>query len=240
MSVWVGTSGYAYKEWKGAFYPDDLPDRQMLSYYGERLNCVEINNTFYRMPTPKTLDGWASQVPERFQFVLKASRKITHFKKLKDTGEEVEYLTRTASGLGSRLGPMLIQLPPYLKKDRELLRDFLALLPEGFRAAFEFRSSSWFEDDIYAELRDRGCALVVADTGSEKLPPVIVRTGSYGYARLRQEAYGLDDLEHWAGKLMEPGWDDLYVFFKHEDAGAGPRLADSFQKRLSVGEAPNT
>ena len=233
MNAWVGTSGYAYKEWKGSFYPEELSDREMLGYYCTELNSVEINNTFYRMPTSKLLAGWTGQVPETFSFVLKASRTITHFKKLRDAAEELDYLVSTASELGPRLGPILFQLPPYLKKDLALLRDFVALFPEGFRAAFEFRSSSWFEDEIYDVLSERESALVVADTGQEKLPPVIVRTAPYGYARLRGEQYGPDELHSWATKLRAPKWQDLYVFFKHEDAGAGPRLAKSFAALMS-------
>ncbi len=228
MKTWVGTSGYAYKAWKGSFYPEDLPDRKMLSYYGEQLNSVEINNTFYRMPTPKLLSGWAAQVPEHFVFVLKASRRITHFKKLRDADEELDYLVRTASELGTRLGPILFQLPPYLKKDLLLLGDFLALLPDGFKAAFEFRSSSWFEDDVYSTLAESKVALVTADTESEKLPSVVTATAPYGYARLRRAGYGSEELKPWVERLSAPGWDDLYVFFKHEDAGAGPKLARSF------------
>ncbi len=235
MNLWVGTSGYAYKEWKGSFYPDDLPARQMLNYYGGQLNSVEINNTFYRMPTSKLLSDWAAQVPESFSFVLKSSRRITHFKKLRDAGEDLDYLVRTVSELGSRLGPILFQLPPCLKKDTSLLRDFIALLPTEFRAAFEFRSSSWFEDEIYDTLRERSVALVVADTDSEKLPPVITRTAPYGYARLRRGAYGPEELEDWAARLGASGWDDLYVFFKHEDAGTGPRMAKGFAELMRTG-----
>lgn len=233
MNHWVGTSGYAYKEWKGSFYPDGLPDAQMLRYYGERLNSVEINNTFYRMPTKKLLADWASQVPDRFSFVLKASRKITHQKKLRDARDELDYLVRTAWELGGRLGPILFQLPPYLKKDLPLLQDFLALLPEGFRAAFEFRSSSWFQDEVYDALRTRNIALVTADADDEKLAPVIAPTASYGYARLRREDYDGKALRAWAARLATPGWDDLYVFFKHEDQAAGPRLAGSFAELLA-------
>lgn len=228
MNLWVGTSGYSYKEWKGSFYPADLPDGEMLRYYAERLNSVEINNTFYRMPTVKVLSAWAAQVPERFSFVLKASRRITHQKKLRDTAEELEYLVGTAGELGGRLGPILFQLPPYLKRDDDLLGDFLSLFPEGFRAAFEFRSSSWFVDKVFDALGDAGAALVVADTDDEKLAPVVARTASYGYARLRRPEYDAPDLEGWIERLVAPDWDDLYVFFKHEDAGVGPRMAATF------------
>ncbi len=235
MNLWVGTSGYSYEVWKGPFYPEDLPAAKMLHYYSRRLNSVEINNTFYRMPTPKLLAGWASDVPERFSFVLKASRRITHSKKLRDAGEDVAYLAATAAGLGERLGPILFQLPPYLKKDAPLLRDFLATFPEGLRAAFEFRSSSWFDDEVYAALAERKTALVVADTGEEKLPPVMVRTAPYSYARLRREEYGEDDLRAWVEKLVTSDYEDVYVFFKHEEAGAGPRLAETF--RVLAGQA---
>lgn len=230
MRLWTGTSGYAYKEWKGSFYPGDLPARKMLGYYAGRLNAVEINSTFYRMPTSKVLSGWAEQVSGDFSFALKASRRITHFKKLRDAGEDLEYLVGTASELGARLGPILFQLPPFLKKDAALLSDFVSLLPDGFRAAFEFRSSSWFVDEVYQVLAEKGVGLVVADTGSEKLPPVVERTGPFGYARLRRESYSDQELRSWRRALSGTRWDELYVFFKHEDAGAGPRLAERFNR----------
>ncbi len=140
MRCWVGTSGFSYKAWKGSFYPEDLPNDRMLAYYGERLNAVEINNTFYRMPARKVLTDWAGKVPDDFSFVLKASRKITHFKRLKNTQDELSYLVDVSSELGDRLGPMLFQLPPNLKSDVGRLRDFVSLFPEGLRAAFEFRN----------------------------------------------------------------------------------------------------
>jgi uncharacterized protein YecE (DUF72 family) len=235
MNLWVGTSGYSYDEWKGPFYPEDLPASKMLHYYSRRLNSVEINNTFYRTPTPKLIAGWVEQVPDGFSFVLKAPQRITHRKKLKDTGEDVAFLASTAAGLGSHLGPVLVQLPPWLKKDVGLLRDFLATLPDGFRTAFEFRSSSWFDDEVYGALADRSAALVAADTGDAKLPAVIERTAPFAYARLRREQYAADDLRDWATRLVSPDWTDLYVFFKHEDAGSGPRLAEAF--REAVGQA---
>jgi uncharacterized protein YecE (DUF72 family) len=234
VKAWVGTSGFSYKEWKGPFYPEDLPDRGMLAWYAGRLNSVEINNTFYRMPTPKVLAGWAEQVPEDFAFVLKASRRITHQKKLADAGEELDYLVRTSAELGTRLGPMLFQLPPWLKKDVDLLRAFLTLFPEGFRGAFEFRSSSWFTEDVYDALEEGGAALVVGDTSEEKLPPVVRRTAPFGYARLRREEYTGKELGEWAARFGDAGWEDLFVFFKHEDAGAGPKLAEAFRKRIGA------
>ena len=227
MTAWVGTSGFGYKAWKGAFYPEDLPDSEMLAYYAGRMNAVEINNTFYRMPTASLLDGWRQKVPESFRFALKASRKITHQKKLADCADETAYLTETATGLGERLGPLLVQLPPYLKKDVVRLTDFLALLPEGFPAAVEFRSSSWFDDETYAALEDAGVALVASDMDEKPEPPVVA-TAPFGYARLRRVDYDEEDLSRWADRFAERGWDDVYVFFKHEDAATGPRLAARF------------
>jgi uncharacterized protein YecE (DUF72 family) len=231
MKAYVGTSGFSYKEWKGSFYPDDLPVRGMLSYYADRLTAVEINNTFYRMPNVRTLEGWADQTPPGFEFVLKASRKITHFKKLAGTGDELEYLVPTAQVLGDKLGPMLFQLPPYLKKDLGLLEAFLSMLPNGFRAAFEFRSTSWLSDDVYGALADRSVALVAADADKEELLAVR-RTAPFGYARLRRMEYDDRALDEWAERLVAQGWDSVYVFFKHEDEGAGPRMAGRFLELL--------
>ena len=232
MRCWVGTSGFSYKAWKGSFYPEDLPNDQMLAYYGERLNAVEINNTFYRMPARKVLADWGGKVPDDFSFVLKASRKITHFKRLKDTQDELGYLLDVSSELGGRLGPMLFQLPPNLKADAERLGDFVSLFPDGFRAAFEFRNDSWFDDEIYTILGDAGAALVVSHMEEE--PPPVVATGKYGYLRLRREAYEQDDLSRWAQIVSNQGWEDVYVFFKHEDAGAGPALAARFVAELKT------
>jgi uncharacterized protein YecE (DUF72 family) len=229
MRFRVGTSGFSYKEWKGTFYPEDLPDKQMLPYYAERLDAVEINNTFYRMPTRKLLEGWAEQVPESFAFALKASRKITHQKRLRDVDDEMGYLVGTTGLLGPRLGPLLVQLPPYLKKDVGLLRDFVALVPEGTRAAIEFRSSSWFDEEVYQALRDRGVALVVSDMDDKPEPPV-VPTGTFGYARLRRTDYDEAALSKWAARLAPSEWEEAFVFFKHEEAGAGPRFAARFRE----------
>ncbi|HUP19155.1 MAG TPA: DUF72 domain-containing protein [Gemmatimonadota bacterium] len=229
MRLRVGTSGFSYKEWKGPFYPEDLPDQEMLSYYAGRLDAVEINNTFYRMPTRKLLDGWAAQVPDGFRFALKASRKITHQKKLAECADEVTYLADTSATLGERLGPTLVQLPPYLKKDVELLRGFLASAPPDFSVALEFRSSSWFDDEVYDALREFGAALVASDMDEKPEPPVVA-TAPHGYARLRRVEYDDDALERWAGRFAEAGWEDAYVFFKHEDEATGPRLAERFRE----------
>ena len=227
--LWTGTSGFSCKEWKGSFYPDELPANRMLEYYSRRLSSVEINNTFYRLPRAEMLEKWAAQVPEDFAFVLKASRRITHMARLKDAGDPLEYLARTAVGaLGDRLGPILFQLPPYLRMDVARLRDFLAIVPEDVRAAFEFRHESWFVSDVYQALADHGAALVIADTGDGEAP--VVETASFGYARLRRPGYGEVDLAEWAATLRRPAWRDVFVFFKHEDEGAGPRMAAGFRE----------
>jgi len=225
----VGTSGFSYKEWKGNFYPEDLADSEMLRWYAERLDAVEINNTFYRMPTRRLLEGWSEQVPEAFAFALKTPRRITHQKKLRDVEEDVGYLVETAGALGAWLGPLLVQLPPYLKKDVALLSDFVALIPPGTRAAVEFRSSSWFDDAVYEALASRGVALVVSDMDDKPEPPV-VRTALFGYARLRRAEYDDAAMTEWAGRFAEAAWDEAFVFFKHEEAGTGPRYAARFRE----------
>ncbi len=231
MTAWVGTSGFSYKAWKGSFYPEDLPADKMLAYYSERLKSVEINNTFYRMPNRKTLAGWAERTPDAFKFVLKASQKITHRKRLKDVSEELDYLIPTMGELAGKLGPTLVQLPPNFKKDLSRLEGFLDLLPPGFQAAFEFRNESWFDDETLKLLTDRGQALVASDTGDEALLAV-ERTASFAYVRLRREEYSDDDLSEWARRLTALDVGDLYVFFKHEDGGTGPRLAAQFNAHL--------
>lgn len=237
MRIAVGTSGFAYKEWKGSFYPADLPAEGMLRFYGSRFSAVEINNTFYRMPTEKVLVAWAADVPDGFTFVLKASQRITHRKRLKDAGEELSYFLKTANVLGPKLGPTLFQLPPNLKKDLPRLNDFLALVPETWRAAFEFRHASWFEDDVYAALKGHNAALVVADTDPEEgeiqpLQVPTVATADWGYLRLRRAEYREPDLKRWAVTVASQPWKDAFVFFKHEEAGAGPKLADEFTALL--------
>jgi uncharacterized protein YecE (DUF72 family) len=220
MEVRVGTSGYSYREWKGSFYPEDIKGPDMLRYYGERFSSVEINNTFYRLPKASVLESWAEQVPPDFLFVLKASQQITHRKRLKaESGEALAYLLETATTLGDRLGPVLFQLPPNLKKDIERLRAFLALLPVAGRFAFEFRHDTWADDEVCAALRERGCALVCADTetsGEEGAP--IVPTADWGYVRLRRCDYTPADLAPWVDRIRRQPWERAFVFFKHEDA----------------------
>jgi uncharacterized protein YecE (DUF72 family) len=238
MRIAVGTSGYAYKEWKGSFYPADLPADGMLRFYGERFGTVEINNTFYRMPSEKVLLAWAAEVPDGFTFVLKASQRITHRKRLKDAGEEVGYFLRVANVLGPKLGPTLFQLPPNLKKDLPRLVDFLALIPRTWRAAFEFRHASWLDDEVFAALQSHNAALCIADTDpadegdKEALVVPFVATADWGYLRLRRAGYAKPDLRHWAEQVTAQSWREAFVFFKHEDAGAGPKLAAEFTALL--------
>jgi uncharacterized protein YecE (DUF72 family) len=233
MKVLVGTSGYAYKEWKGSFYPQDLKDADMLRFYGERFSTVEINNTFYRMPKASVLAAWAAQVPPGFVFVLKGSQRITHMKRLKDAQEPLAYLLATAATLGPMLGPLLFQLPPHLKKDVARLRDFLALVPEGRAVAFEFRHESWLDEETKDALRGKNAALVSADTDeSGEAGAPVVATADWGYLRLRRSDYADADLAAWADRIKAQPWQRAFVFFKHEEAGTGPALAARFIARL--------
>jgi uncharacterized protein YecE (DUF72 family) len=223
MNVFVGTSGYSYPEWKGTFYPAKMPPKQMLGFYAARLGTVEINNTFYRAPTAQLLDSWAAQVPAGFRFVLKAPQEITHVKRLRDTGAAAA-LYEVAGALGDRFGAVLFQLPPNLGADVPRLAAFLAALPAGCRAAFEFRHPSWFRDDVYAMLRARNAALCLADADDELDVP-FVPTADWGYVRLRRADYTSPALAAWAARVKAQKWDEAFVFFKHEDAGTGPRYA---------------
>jgi len=223
--VLAGASGYSYKEWKGPFYPAGLKNDDMLGYYAERLPTVEINNTFYRMPKRSVLEDWAAKTPAGFRFVLKASRRITHQAKLKDCQEALDYLFGNAAVLGDKLGPILFQLPPYLKKDVGLLKDFLAMLPEDARAVLEFRSSSWQDDAVYEVLRANNTALCIADRDDASKTMPVVPTADFGYLRLRREDYGDADLQAWAKTIATQPWSEASVFFKHEDEGAAPKLA---------------
>jgi uncharacterized protein YecE (DUF72 family) len=224
LTLHVGTSGYSYKEWKGSFYPEDLPAAQMLGYYAQRFGAVEINNTFYRMPKASVLEEWAAQVTENFRFTLKAPQSITHFKRLKDAGESVAFFLDVAGSLGERLGPLLFGLPPNFKKDLPRLRDFLELIPERVRIAFEFRHDSWFDDEVFAALRERQVALCI--TESEDGPKVPqVATADWAYLRLRLPQYADADLKRWLKWLRQQAWGDAFIFFRHEDEARGPAFA---------------
>jgi uncharacterized protein YecE (DUF72 family) len=231
MRVLTGTSGYSYKEWKGRFYPEKMKEADMLAFYAARFPTVEVNNTFYRMPSADLLRRWADQTPEGFTFVLKAPQRITHQKRLGDVADDVAYFLKTAEALGPKLGPLLFQLPPYMKKDAERLRALLALLPPRPRAAFEFRHASWFDDEVRDALRSKGAALCLADTDEEPLGDVTV-TADWGYLRLRRVAYTADDVSAWAARVRAQPWETAFVFFKHEDEARGPEFAAAFSARV--------
>jgi uncharacterized protein YecE (DUF72 family) len=227
MNIYVGTSGYSYKEWKGSFYPEKIPAKEMLRFYSERLSTVEINATFYRMPQASMLENWKEQVPGTFRFALKAPQRITHFKRLKETDEETKYFFETAAVLADQLGVVLFQLPPNMKKDLPRLETFLAQLPPAIPSAFEFRHPTWFDDDVLSLLRSQNRALVVSDT--DDLPIThIDKTADWGYLRLRRVNYSEENLAEWRGRIRDQNWNETFLFFKHEDAGTGPKLAAQF------------
>jgi uncharacterized protein YecE (DUF72 family) len=234
-SILAGASGYAFKEWKGAFYPDDVKADDMLAFYAERLPTVEINNTFYRMPRAEVLANWAAATPAHFRFAIKASRRITHITRLKaEAAEPLGYLYRNLDSLGDKRGPVLFQLPPNLKKDLALFDAFLETFPPRVCAAFEFRHPSWFDDEVFGRLRGRGLALCVAD--SEKLSAPVEITAPYAYFRLRDEGYTPADIERWAGVVrgLEGRCDDVFVYFKHEEAGKGPEFGEALMALLAT------
>lgn len=232
MKIFAGTSGYSYKEWKGDFYPEKLPNAKMLEFYATKLPAVEINNTFYRVPKTDVLESWSAQVPENFQFAVKATRRITHIKRLKNATEETSYFLNTVASLGARMGVILFQLPPSFRKNLERLTSFLELLPAGTPAAFEFRHASWFDDDVFEQLRTYGAALCIADADDELEIP-FVKTADWGYLRLRRVAYSKSDLKRWAKRIDDQGWDKSFIFFKHEDEATGPKLAARFLELVS-------
>jgi uncharacterized protein YecE (DUF72 family) len=223
--IWTGTSGYNYPEWKGSFYPADLPAKKMLPYYAARFPTVEINYTFYRMPNERLVGGWAAQTPSPFKLTLKAPRRITHDSRLKNCGDLVKSFCQAAGTLGDKLGALLFQLPPSAKKDLPLLDAFLDELPPKARAAFEFRHASWLDDEVCARLGARNLALCVAD--SERLSTPVRVTADYAYFRLRDEGYTPDDIKRWAATIAREtaSCTDVFVYFKHEDEGKGPEFA---------------
>ena len=232
MNIWIGTSGFQYAEWKGNFYPEDLPAAKMLPYYAERLTTTEINYTFHRIPAAKTIENWNKLTPEKFRFALKAPQKITHWSKLRDCGDTMRYFHDVASGLGEKLGPVLFQLPPNFKKDTFLLADFVNCFPTGMRAAFEFRHESWFGDDVWEIFKSRNVALCIAETEDFATPQIA--TANFGYLRLRREDYAKIDIERWAefAREQKERWSDAFIYFKHEEAGIGPKLAKQMMELL--------
>jgi uncharacterized protein YecE (DUF72 family) len=225
----AGASGYSFKEWKGTFYPEKIKPEEMLAFYSERLPTVEINNTFYQMPKVAVLENWARIVPASFKFAIKASRRITHMSRLKadSAADSVAFLYRNLSSLGAKRGPVLYQLPPFLKKDLPRLTEFLALLPQDHGAAFEFRNDTWFADDVYAALKSAGAALCHSER-EDNAPPPLVETAPWGYVRLRLETYSDRDLEQWARRLRDTSWGEVHVYFMHEPTA--PAYAQTLMK----------
>ncbi len=230
MKLLVGTSGFAFKEWKGPFYPEDLKDDAMLGFYASRYPTVEINNTFYRLPKESVLLDWASQVPDSFTFSIKASRRITHFARLKPgAADALGFLLQNTATLGTRLGPILFQCPPDLTKDIDRLRAFLALLPSERRFTMEFRHESWFDDEVVSELRARDVALCVCEQEDFRSPAQ--STASWGYLRLHRLDYGEAALAEWRTFVAAQPWSEAYVFFKHDHAdGSGPPAVEAFTR----------
>ena len=234
MAIWIGTSGYNYPEWKGSFYPETMPAAKMLPYYAERFPTVEINYTFYRAPNEKILAGWNSATPERFKLTLKAPKRITHDRRLRDVGDTVRVFCEAAAELGPQLGATMFQLPPNFKKDLAVFDAFLSVLPPRLCAAFEFRHDSWLDEEVYARLRARNLALCIAD--SERLSTPIEITADYAYFRLRDEGYQEADIAKWADLIREKtsGSQEVFVYFKHEESGKGPEFARLLMNRLGL------
>ena len=228
MRLRAGTSGFAFKEWKGPFYPEKMKDADMLGFYSTKFPTVEINNTFYRLPKEQVILDWASQVPETFTFAIKASQRITHFARLKaESADLVTYLLKTTSALGPRLGPVLFQLPPNMEKNIERLRAFLPLLPRDRRFTMEFRHPSWHDDEVRDALREYDVALCVSEQDDFETP--LAPTASWGYVRLHRKDYSDAMLAEWAKKVAAQPWSDVYVYFKHDhDVGSGPPAVDTF------------
>ena len=234
MKLHAGTSGFAFKEWKGSFYPQDLKDDGMLGFYSTKFPTVEINNTFYRLPKEHVLQDWAAQVPEPFTFAIKASQRITHFARLKpESASAVEFLLKNTASLATRLGPILFQLPPNLKKDTQRLSAFVDTLPSDRRYTIEFRHESWFEDDVFEVLRARDIPLCVTEQPDFASP--FVSTASWGYTRLHRLDYDDAMLADWAKKISAQPWSEAFVFFKHDEGiGSGPPAVGAFMNAFTA------
>ena len=229
MNLYVGTSGYSYKEWKGSFYPENISASEMLSHYAKRLPAVELNNTYYRMPQPNAVESWRAQVPKNFRFSIKAPQSITLYRRLKDAGWQTKQMLKTVSVLEDRLGAVLFRMPEDMKKDLARLENFLKELPADTPAAFEFRHATWFDEEVVELLRSYNRVLVISDT--DEMPTNdIVKTADWGYVRLRRVQYSAADLKAWTKQIKAQKWKTAYVFFKHDDEGTGPKLAAQFLK----------
>jgi uncharacterized protein YecE (DUF72 family) len=224
MKLYIGTSGYSYKEWKGSFYPEDIKPDKMLRFYAEQFSTVEINNTFYRIPQKSVLETWKKQVPKDFRFAIKAPQRITHIKRLKDVEDDNKYFIDAVKTLGNKLGIVLYQFPPFFKKDMERFQNFLNLLPKNINVAFEFRHGSWLEDDLYSLLNEKNYTVCLSETDKE--PDIeILNTAEKGYLRLRKTDYSKSEIKKWHKKINSQNWEEVFIFFKHEDGAKGPKFA---------------
>jgi uncharacterized protein YecE (DUF72 family) len=235
MKIQVGSSGFAHKEWKGKFYPEKIPAKDMLRFYAGRLGTVEINNTFYHMPKESVLTSWSNQVPDDFVFALKAPQVITHMKQMRNVFEEAEYLFKSLSVLEKKLGPVLFQFPKSFRKNAAALADFLPLIPDVASCAFDFRSTSWLDAETLDLLRKKGCSWCIEDTDENPVQEII-STAPWGYLRLRRSDYTDADLSQWLERINSQKWEQVFVFFKHED---GPEMAMRFQELVDPESGKN-
>jgi uncharacterized protein YecE (DUF72 family) len=233
MNSFVGTSGYQYPAWRGTFYPEKLATAKMLSFYADQFPTTEVNYSFHRIPSPKTIESWYQSTPDGFRFGLKAPQKITHWAKLKDCADNLNYFLGVIADLGPKLGPILFQLPPTLKMDLALLTDFLAPFPESILGAFEFRHESWFDDSIFALLKKHNVSLCINESSDFAAPEIA--TANFGYLRLRREDYQEADIDRWAkfAQTQQDQWKQTFIYFKHEESGIGPKLAKQMIARLA-------
>ena len=235
MRILAGASGYSFKEWRGTFYPEKMKPEEMLPFYSTRLPTVEINNTFYRFPRPNVLEEWNRVTPAQFKFAIKAPRRITHIGRLKPESvtEAIGFLYNNMGPLGDKRGPVLFQLPPNMKKDIDRLRTFLEFLPGGRKFTFEFRHSSWFDEDVVDALRAKDVAMTIIDQDDFATPPIA--SASWGYVRLHRLDYDAKALADWAARVKEQPWSEAYVYFKHDEGvGSGPPAVDAFRKILET------
>ena len=228
---WIGTSGYNYQEWKGAFYPEEISEKRMLPFYAAHFASVEINYTFYRMPTARLLANWGRETPDRFRFALKAPRRITHDQRLRSVEDTLASFCEIAETLGPKLGPVLFQLPPFMKKDVELLEVFLHDVPTSLKPVVEFRHLSWYSDDTYEVLRRFGVALCIADTDEHTTPFEV--TAPFGYLRLRRTDYDESALRAWIERIEGAGLGETFIYFRHEERATGPQFASLLQALIA-------
>ena len=233
VRFWVGVSGFSYSSWRGVFYPETTKPNQMLETYATKLNSVEVNSSFYYMPTQTTTAKWAASTPDTFRFSFKASRKITHFKKLKGAKNKFEFFLKGLKPVGRKLGCVLVQLPPYMKQGTDILETFLAEAPKATPIAVEFRHSSWFGEKLNILLSKYNAALCVADT--EDMNPVFERTASFSYVRLRRSKYTKGELKEWSERLRKSadGLEDCFVYFMHDETGDAANRAADFNAMLN-------